>query len=455
MRCSRTLALAAAVAASTFVRPSAASAPRPGVDWPSFRGIRASGVGDGRATPTSWNVATGEGVRWKTSIPGLGHSSPIVWGDLVCVATATSEGGEESLKVGLYGDITPVADSTVKVWKVFCLDKKTGAIKWQRDLHRGVPAIKRHTKATHANTTLATDGEHIVAFLGSEGLHCLDMKGRPIWTKTFGVLDSGFYMVPPAQWGFGSSPVIHDGLVIVQADVQKDSFVAAFDVKTGREIWRVSRDDVPTWSTPTVYPGPGPAQVIVNGLRHIGGYDLKTGKELWKLRGGGDIPVPTPVVEHGLIFITNAHGMMSPIYAIKPTAAGDISLAGDQRANEHIAWSQAREGAYMQTPLVYGDYLYVCRDSGVLSVYDARTGERKYQQRLADGKTGFTASAVAADGKVYYTSEEGGVYVIKAGPVFDQLAQNSLGEVAMATPAISQGALLFRTRGHLVAIGAK
>jgi outer membrane protein assembly factor BamB len=217
----------------------------------------------------------------------------------------------------------------------------------------------------------------------------------------------------------------------------------------------VSRDDVPTWSTPTIHTGPGPAQVIVNGLRHIGGYDLKTGKELWKLRGGGDIPVPTPVAGHDLIFITNAHGMMSPIYAIRPTATGDISLSGDQRSNDHIAWSQAREGAYMQTPLVYGDYLYVCRDSGVLSVYDAKTGERKYQQRLADGKTGFTASGVAADGKVYYTSEEGGVYVIKAGPVFEQLAQNSLGEVAMATPAISEGTLLFRTRSHLVAIGPK
>jgi outer membrane protein assembly factor BamB len=163
--------------------------------------------------------------------------------------------------------------------------------------------------------------------------------------------------------------------------------------------------------------------------------------------------VPTPVFGNGLIVITNAHGPGSPIYAIKPTASGDISLAQGATTNEHIAWSQPREGAYMQTPLVYQGYLYVCRDNGVLSVYDAATGERKYQQRLADGKTGFTASAVAADGKLYYTSEEGGVYVIKAGPVFEQLAENSLGEIAMATPAISEGTLFFRTRGHLVAVG--
>lgn len=440
--------LLAGVAAGT------AADPRAGVDWPSFRGIAASGIGDGRTTPVSWSLQTKQGIRWKTPIPGLSHSSPIVWGDVICVATATSERGNESLKVGLYGDISPVEDSSVKVWKALCFDKKTGALKWQRDLHRGVPAIKRHTKSTHANSTLATDGTHLVAFLGSEGLHALELAtGKVLWRKDFGVLDSGFFQVPEAQWGFGSSPVIHDGVVYVQADVQNNSFVAALDVETGREIWRTPRNDVPTWSTPLVYTGPGPAQIVANGFRHLGGYDLKTGKPLWRLAGGGDIPVPTPIAAHGLIFITQAHGSGAPIFAIKPTATGDISLAGEARTNQHIMWSQPREGAYMQTPLVYGDYLYVCRDNGVLSVYDARTGERKYQQRLADGKTGFSASAVAADGKVYYTSEEGGVYVIKAGPVFELLAENTLDEVAMATPAISEGVIFFRTMGHLIAIG--
>jgi len=259
-------------------------------------------------------------------------------------------------------------------------------------------------------------------------------------------------MVPPAQWGFGSSPVIHDGLVIVQADVQKDSFVAAFDVKTGREIWRVSRDDVPTWSTPTVYPGPGPAQVIVNGLRHIGGYDLKTGKELWKLRGGGDIPVPTPVVEHGLIFITNAHGSQSPVYAIRTTATGDITLRDGEDSSEHVAWSYRRGGNYMQTPIVVGEHLFLCRDNGVVTCFEAKTGKRLAETKLGDGRMGFTASPVAAGDKLYFTSEEGKVYVVAANPKLEIVATNTLGDLSMATPAISDGTLFFRTSGHVIAV---
>ena len=236
-----------------------------------------------------------------------------------------------------------------------------------------------------------------------------------MWKKDFGALDSGFFMAPEAQWGFASSPIIHNGRVIVQADVQKGSFVAAFDVRTGKELWRTPRADVPTWSTPAVVNMNGRDQVIVNGWKHIGGYDLETGKEVWRMTGGGDIPVPTPIVAHGLVFITNAHGKMAPIYAIKPTATGDISLKEGETSNAHIAWSYLRDGGYMQTPIVVGDILYVCRDNGVLSAFDAKTGVRHYQARLGDGRTGFSASAVAAGGRIYFTSEDGDVYVVKAG----------------------------------------
>lgn len=432
--------------------PLAREASAPGHDWPQFRGPGARGIGEGKP-PSSWDVPGNAGVKWKTAIPGLGHSSPIVWGDLVCVTSAISGKPDPELKVGLYGNIDPVQDDSVHTWKILCLDRTTGRIRWQQTAATGVPEIKRHTKATHANSTLATDGSTVVAFFGSEGLYAYDLKdGTLRWKKDLGVLDAGFFRAPEAQWGFASSPVVHRDRVIVQVDVQKNSFLGAFSLRDGAELWRAPRQDVPTWSTPTIHEAAGRTQVIVNGWKHIGGYDVETGKELWRMTGGGDIPVPTPVVAGDLIYITNAHGSSAPIYAIRADATGDITPV-DGQPPESMAWMQNREGAYMQTPLVYGGLLYVCRDNGVLSVYDAATGERKYQQRLADGRTGFTASPVAADGKIYFTSEDGDIYVVKAGAAFELISNNAMGEVCMATPAISQATLFFRTRGHLVAIG--
>ena len=421
-------------------------------NWPGFRGPAASGTVDGPAAPVKWDVPRNGQVRWRVPVPGLAHSSPIVWDRQVCLSTAVSSTGSADLKVGLYGNIEPAADQSPHRWVVMCYDKDSGKLLWEQTAHTGVPKVKRHTKATHASSTLATDGRYIVAFFGSEGLYAYDMQGTLAWKKDLGVLDSGYFMAPEAQWGFASSPVIHGDRVIIQADVQKGSFVAALELQTGREIWRTPRADVPTWSTPAVYTGDGPAQVVVNGWKHIGGYDLETGKEIWRMAGGGDIPVPTPIIAHGLIFITNAHGGQSPVYAVKPAARGDITLREGTTSNEHIVWSAPRDGAYMQTPIVYGDILYVCKDNGVLSAFDARTGTRHYQARLGDGKTGFTASPIASGGHLYFTSEEGDVYVIRAGPAFEQVAVNPLGEVAMATPALSDGVLFFRTRGHLVAV---
>jgi outer membrane protein assembly factor BamB len=439
------LALTAAISARQDLKA--------GVDWPQFRGPSASGVAEGYPLPTQWNVDTSENVRWKVAVSGLAHSSPVVWRDQVCLTTSVAIGKEEALKVGLYGDIAPVDDVMPMTWEVHCFDKKTGARRWSAVAHKGVPRIKRHPKSTHANSTLATDGRHLVAMFGSEGLYAYDLNGRLLWKKDLGVLESGFFQVPTATWGFASSPVVHDGLVLIQADVLKGSFLAAFDITTGTEVWRTVRNDYPTWSTPAVHVADGGAQVIVNGFKHVGGYDLRSGKELWRMKGGGDIPVPTPIFRRDLVFITNAHGPAAPILAVRTSARGDISLEPSSNTNAHVVWSQQREGGYMQTPLVYGDHLYVCRDNGVLSVFKAETGQRVYQQRLADGRTGFSASAVAGDGKVYYTSEDGSVLVLKAGPVFEQIAENSLGETAMATPAISEGTIFFRTRTRLVAIG--
>jgi hypothetical protein len=205
----------AAVAAVTLLgiaaaaQQRAAARPRPGVDWPAFRGIDATGVvAEGQPTPTTFSPAS---AVWRTKIPGLGNSSPIVWGDLLCVTTAISE-KDNSFKPGLYGNIEPVNDSSPHEWKVMCLDKRTGAARWEQTVHKGVPAVKRHPKSTQANATLATDGTHLVAFFGSEGLHVYDLSGKRLWSKNFGVLDSGFFETPEAQWGFASSPVIHNGV---------------------------------------------------------------------------------------------------------------------------------------------------------------------------------------------------------------------------------------------------
>jgi outer membrane protein assembly factor BamB len=443
------LALGCAV---TQVIPQAAGSPKPGVDWPQFRGILATGVAEGYTLPASWDIGKRQGLSWKTPIPGLGLSSPIVWGNLVCLSTAISGQKDAGLRVGLYGDVKPVADDTEHEWRIYCLDKKTGAVTWQQSVLKAVPKIKRHTKATHANSTLATDGERLIAFFGSEGLHAFSLDGKPLWKKDLGVLDAGWFVDPSAQWETGSSPILHDNVVIIQADVQKGSFLAAFDARDGRELWRTPRADVPTWGTPTVHQVNGQTQLIVNGWRHIGAYDFKTGKEIWKLQGGGDVPVPTPVVQDGLIFITNAHGPKAPVYAIRETATGDITLAEGATANAGVAWSAARDGGYMCTPLVYKGLVYIVKYNGVLSVYDARTGEVKYQQRLAGGTSAFTSSPIGSDGKVYLASEEGHVFVLKAGPTFEVLAENDMGESVLATPAISEGALLYRTQGHLLAI---
>ncbi|MCB9865081.1 MAG: PQQ-binding-like beta-propeller repeat protein [Phycisphaerales bacterium] len=438
---------------AALVTASATYAADPPADaWPSFRGRGASGIAAGPTPPAQWDLASGRNVLWKTPIPGLGHASPIVWADHVYVLTAISGKADAELRVGLYGDIASVQDDSEHRWVLSCHDARTGESVWQREVYKGVPKVKRHTKSTHANATPATNGKYVVVMLGSEGLHCYTTDGEHVWSKDFGVLDSGYYMVPGAQWGFGSSPVIDGDRVIVQCDVQKDSFIAAYALADGKELWRTARDEVPTWSTPTVHHSADRDQVVVNGIKHIAGYDLASGKELWHMKGAGDIPVPTPVVANGLAYIANAHGFAAPLFAVKLDATGDISLTGEQRSNAGVAWCNMRNGAYMQTPLVVGDLLYSCRDNGVLTCYEAATGAQVYRNRLGGGQTGFTASPVAAGDHIYFTSEDGDVYVIQAGREYQELAHNTLGEVCMATPAIVNGVLYFRTQSHLIAV---
>ena len=421
--------------------------------WPSFRGYMARGFVDRQNTPEEWNIETGQNILWSRAIPGLGHSCPVIWDDKVFITTAVSGSGEDYLKIGLYGDIDMVDDESVHQFKVYCLDKTSGEIIWEEVAHEGIPITKRHTKSSHANATPATDGKHLVVFFGSEGLYCYSLAGALLWKKDLGRLNAGPYSEENVEWGFGSSPIIHQNRIILQCDVLEGAFLASFDIETGNEIWRTERDEVATWATPTMLEGYGPSQIIVNGWKHMGGYDFLTGKDVWKMSGGGDAPVPAPVVAHDLIFINNAHGRYSPIYVVKPDAQGDITLGNEETTNPYIVWSIKRGGAYMQTPLIYGEYLYNLQGNGSLTCYKATTGEQIYKETIAP--RAFTASGIASDNKLYFTSETGEVYVVRAGASYELLAKNRMDDLCMASPAISDGTLFFRMKSKLVAISRK
>ncbi len=440
-------------ACRAIVALSICSLPATADQWPQFRGPNASGIASQQNLPDAWDVESKENIRWKTPITGLGLASPIVSGGRVFIVTADNGEAEPKLRLGLYGNIASVEDDREHEWKLLCLSQISGEVLWERTLHRGVPTIKRHTKASHANSTPVTDGERIVVCLGSEGLHCLDFCGNLLWKHDLGVLDSGYFAAPAAQWEFAASPIIHEGMVILQCDVQENSRLVAFDLCDGHERWRRSRDDVPTWSTPTIVHGPSRTELVVNGYKHAGGYDPTDGTPLWKISGGGDIPVPTPLFANGLIYFSSAHGSSRPLFAVRPGATGDLTPTNETENNDALAWHMQKEGIYLQTPLVYEEHLYACRNNGLLSCYDALTGERHYRKRLGSGKSGFTASPVAADGKLYFTEEDGTVYTVEHGAEFKLIATNEMDESCMATPAIADGLLIVRTTKHVYAIG--
>jgi outer membrane protein assembly factor BamB len=273
-----------------------------------------------------------------------------------------------------------------------------------------------------------------------------------LWHHDFGTLESGWFFDGSYQWGFGSSPIIFRDLVIIQCDLGKESFIAAFRVSDGSEVWRTKREEIPSWGTPTVIEGPERAELVTNATHFARGYDPLTGVELWRLGRNSEITVPTPFFADGLIFIASGYAPMQPVYAIRPGAMGNITLPKDVSFNDSIAWSKPRAGSYLPTPIAYQGRLYVCSITGVVSCYDTKTGDEIYKKRLP-GRGAYTASPVASDGKIYFTNEDGQVNVVKAGPEFEVLAQNPLDEVCLTTPAISAGLMIFRTEGHVVAVG--
>jgi outer membrane protein assembly factor BamB len=423
--------------------------------WPQFRGPGAGGVADGANLPEAWDGLSGRAVRWKARIPGLAHSSPVVWGSQVFVTTAISSRADASFKPGLYGEGTASEDRTVHRWQVMSLDKRTGKVLWERTAYEGEPREKRHIKATYANATPATDGRYVVAFFGSQGLYAYDLRGELTWKRDLGRLDAGAYDAPSYEWGTASSPILYKDLVIVQCDQQKDSFLMALRLRDGETVWKTTREELPSWATPTVYPGDGPAraELVTNAPNFIRGYDPETGKELWRLGRSSQITAPTPVYDRDVIVVMSGRRPNAPIFVLKAGARGDITLPEGATAGGPVLWTRERAGSYMPTPLIYRGYLYVLKNQGILSCYDLRSGEQKYEQRIPDVNSGFSASPVAADGKLYLASEDGEILVVKAGPQFELAGRNPMGQALMATPAISEGTLLVRGERDLFAIG--
>lgn len=421
-------------------------------NWPSFRGSNASGVADGQAAPATWDAASGKNIRWKTPIAGLGLSCPAVWGDRIFITTAISGAAKTDLKTGLYGNVDSVNDQSPHTFHVLCLDKASGKVLWDEVVHKGVPKVKRHTKASHANSTCATDGKHVVACFGSEGLYCYDFAGKQLWKQELGVLDSSWFYDPDYQWGYASSPIIFQNLAIVQCDAGKNSFIAAYDLKSGKRVWHTPREEVSSWGTPTIAQFKDGAELVTNATKFIRGYDPLTGKELWRLGKNSEITVATPIFAHELIYVTSGYNMPRPIYAVRPGARGDITLPKGEKSSAAIAWSNDKGGTYMPTPIVYGEHFYACSNDGVVTCYEAKSGKRVWWERLGSD-AGFTASPVASDGRLYFTTEDGMTYVLKSGPEFVLLATNNVGDPCLATPAISDGMMFVRTQRYVFGIG--
>lgn len=418
--------------------------------WAEFRGNGRSGVADGQHPPLAWDLESGKNVRWQTPVEGLGLSSPIVWGDRIFVTTAVSPETEQTVESGDLGLIDLKQEKARHEWQLHAYDLGSGKSIWKQTAHAGAPRSQRHWKASQANPTAVTNGQVVVASFGSEGLYAFDMTGKLLWKQDLGRLDAGWYVDPAFEWGFASSPILDGDRVIVQSDVHGTSFVAAFDLATGKELWRTERDEVPSWGTPLVHRSDKGAELVLSASKAVVGYDPATGKELWRIRGNSPITVASPIAQDGLILATGGYRNPKPIYAIKPGARGDITPE-EGGSNDHVAWSTQTDGSYQVTPLFYRGLLYVCRDNGVLTAYDPATGEQIYRERV---RGRFTASPVAADGRIYLTAEDGDVTVVQAGRDFRVLAESTLDAASLATPAISNGRMVFRTVKGLVTVGS-
>ena len=450
----------------------AAAAPADTV-WPQFRGARGRGVSGINNLPTTWS--TTKNVAWRIDVPGRGWSSPIVWGDQVIVTSTVSPGAFKQPSTGIYGndyvaelerqglseaeilarlrarDIESTAEAGELQYMVFSFDVATGKKRWQQQAHRGAPFGGRHRKNTYASETPATDGERIYALFGNVGLFAYSMDGRLLWT----------YRIDPSprylDFGTAASPVVHDGRVYILDDNEATSYIAALDAKSGAVVWKTARTDggglpLSGWSTPYVWVNAMRTEIVAIGRSTAISYD-RDGKELWRL-GGLTQANPTPTEGDGMLYVgTGSQGEANrPLFAIKPGASGDISLKDGATSNAFVAWYQPRASAYTSSPLVFGGRVYAVNDNGVMAVFDAKSGREIYKARVGGVGNTFSASPWAYAGKVFCLSEEGDTFVLNPGDRYDEIAKNSLGEMALATPAVTRDGLFVRTATSLYRI---
>ncbi len=439
------------VAALFFGSPDSAVLLARQSNWPQFRGPGARGITTNANLPEHWSAR--ENVAWQAEIPGRGWSSPIVWGDRVFVTAAVNSGTNEPPKKGLFlGGERPNAPRAEHEWKLVCLDLSSGKVRWEHVVHQGEPPGPKHVKNSYASETPVTDGEHVYVCVGNAGVYCLDLAGREIWSKPL-----------PAHktrggWGTAASPVLHRDRLYVVSDNEEQSYLLALDKGTGKEIWRVERDEKSNWSTPYVWENKQRTEIVTSGSGKVRAYDLE-GKLLWWLKGMSSITIGTPYADGGLLYVTSGFivDRSRPVYAIRPGGSGDISLQPGQTNNSSIAWCQPLAAPYNPSTLVYDGRLYVLYDFGLLSAFNARTGELLYDRQKLPGGMHFTASPWACDGKVFCLDEDGVTYVVRAGDRFELLHTNKLAEddTYLATPALAGDLLLIRSAARLYCIVQK
>ena len=424
-----------------------------GQHWPQFRGPNGTAIADGARLPDTWS--TEENVAWAVSIAGTGWSSPIVWADRVYVTSAITEGSYLPPSPGIFGmelynrlrdeglseaeadaavverDVQrSVSDSPPVRWMLNSLDAATGRLLWSQELHRGQAPGGRHRKNSYASQT-------------------------PVWSNRFDPYSMHL------DFGTAASVAVDDERVYVLHDNLERPFLAAFDKGSGAELWTVEREAGPAmvpsgWSSPFVWRHALRTELITVGLGYAISYDAD-GHELWRLGGLATQPMPTPIADDRFLYVgTGAQGGPNrPLYAVRPGASGDITLADGETGNAFVAWFQQTATPYVPSPLVYRGRVYSIFDNGILNVFDAGTGGRVYRARVGEGGSTFSASPWAADGKVYLLSEEGDTFVIAAGDEYTELAVNSLDELAFASPAVADGALFIRTMTKLYRIQAR